>query len=61
MQKPNGGWRVAGGGWYAGVAPGATGSCTARVLDWLSIAAVERILAHTGVDRDQLTAVRPKA
>jgi hypothetical protein len=56
MQTPDGRWRVAivrrnGNRWYRIVAG-------EQVLDWLSIAAVERILDEAGVDRDTLVEVR---
>jgi hypothetical protein len=55
MQTPDGAWRVEivrhdGNRWYRIV----TGD---RVLDWLSIAAVERILDEAGVDRHTLVEV----
>ena len=55
MQTPDGRWRVEivrrnGNRWYRIVTD-------ERVLDWLSIAAVERILDEAGVDRHTLVEV----
>ena len=55
MQTPDGRWRVEivrrnGNHWYRIVAG-------EQVLDWLSIAAVERILDEAGVDRHTLVEV----
>jgi hypothetical protein len=57
MQTPDGSWRVevvrrSGSRWYRIVHGD-------EVLDWLSIAAVERILDDAGVERDALTEIDP--
>ena len=59
MQTPDGSWRVEvvrrrGSRWYR-IVHGED------VIDWLSIAAVERILDEAGVDRGLLTEVGPAA
>ncbi|MEV6598194.1 hypothetical protein AB0M36_15130 [Actinoplanes sp. NPDC051346] len=59
MQTPDGAWRVEvvrrqRARWYRIVHGD-------DVLDWLSIAAVERILDEAGVDRRQLVEINPSA